>query len=480
MFGIGAGFVVSVILLAVAGSDPVSISVGDTTVLRADRFGSVSAAFVCFVTLLVQAFARRSLAAEPWGERFFPASALVGLATVVVALAASWWAVAIAWLAVSAATVMVLGHDGRPGGRSAARSARRTFFIGDLAVLSAAAILTLAPGANSANGFASRPESTGLIVIAGVLLVIAAATRGALPPFHGWLRRSVDAPTPVSALLHAGVVNGGGILLIRGAQVVGGAWVIQALALVVGLVAVVGGVAVMRTRSDVKGALIWSTIAQMGFMTVQCALGLFGPAIIHLVAHGMFKAYLFLESGSTVAHTEHRHAGAGRKLAARPLGEMVAMGSVGALAVGAALLIVRPEFVGHGAGWLPVVLLGVLSIQSAVIWGRRQHSVARSAATAVGLALIATGWLALADGIESAVGLGDTSDSTFATIGALVVLLVCLGGWAVSARLSSGRGSTRWVDQCWLWAADFSDPHRRDSAPRLGHTRTNLNGGQPT
>jgi NAD(P)H-quinone oxidoreductase subunit 5 len=119
-------------------------------------------------------------------------------------------------------------------------------------------------------------------------------------PFHGWLPQVMEAPTPVSALLHAGIINAGGFLVVRMSPVLahaGGA--LEFLALAGALTAVLAA-AVMLTQTSVKASLAWSTCAQMGFMLMQCGLGAFSAAALHIVAHALYKAHAFLSSGSMV------------------------------------------------------------------------------------------------------------------------------------------------------------------------------------
>ena len=132
------------------------------------------------------------------------------------------------------------------------------------------------------------------------LLAVAALLKSAQFPVHGWLTEVMEAPTPVSALLHAGVINAGGFLLIRFADVlVQSPGVLAALVMIGGFTALFGGL-VMLTQSAVKTSLAWSTIAQMGFMTMQCGLALFPLALLHIVAHSLYKAHAFLSSGGAV------------------------------------------------------------------------------------------------------------------------------------------------------------------------------------
>lgn len=147
---------------------------------------------------------------------------------------------------------------------------------------------------------AAHPELTPAMQAAAVLVVVAVALKSAQLPFHGWLTQVMEAPTPVSALLHAGVVNIGGFVLIRLAPWMAHAEVAQLLLVVIGLVSATVAALVMTTRVSVKVALAWSTCAQMGFMLVQCGLGLWHLALLHLVAHSLYKAHAFLAAGTAV------------------------------------------------------------------------------------------------------------------------------------------------------------------------------------
>jgi NAD(P)H-quinone oxidoreductase subunit 5 len=146
-------------------------------------------------------------------------------------------------------------------------------------------------------GGAGAPPAARL---GAILLVAAAALKCAQLPFHGWLIQVMEAPTPVSALLHAGVVNIGGFLMIRLSPLMVQAEVAQTWLVAIGSSTAVLASLVMMTRVSVKVALAWSTCAQMGFMLLECGLGAYSLALLHLVAHSLYKAHAFLASGSTV------------------------------------------------------------------------------------------------------------------------------------------------------------------------------------
>jgi NAD(P)H-quinone oxidoreductase subunit 5 len=119
-------------------------------------------------------------------------------------------------------------------------------------------------------------------------------------PFHSWLPDTMDTPTPVSAFMHAGIINGGGFLVLRLSPVfVAVPFSLHALVIVGSITAAFGAI-VMLAQPGVKRSLAFSTIAQMGFMMIQCGLGAWGLALLHLVAHSLYKAHAFLHAGSTI------------------------------------------------------------------------------------------------------------------------------------------------------------------------------------
>jgi NAD(P)H-quinone oxidoreductase subunit 5 len=139
------------------------------------------------------------------------------------------------------------------------------------------------------------------------LLVFGVLLKSAQIPFHGWILQVMEAPTPVSALLHAGVVNIGGFVMIRLAPLMAHASIAQGILVGVGLFTTIIASLVMTTRAAIKVVLAWSTIAQMGFMLVQCGLGAWHLALMHLLAHSCYKAHTFLSSSSVVQQWRSSH-----------------------------------------------------------------------------------------------------------------------------------------------------------------------------
>jgi NAD(P)H-quinone oxidoreductase subunit 5 len=121
-------------------------------------------------------------------------------------------------------------------------------------------------------------------------------------PFHGWLLEVMETPTPVSALLHAGLLNAGTFLVVRLGDLVSlFSPALYLLIVVGGFTALFASVA-MITQSSVKISLAYSSAAHMGFMLMLCGFGAHSVAIMHLVAHSFYKAHAFLSSGSIVEY----------------------------------------------------------------------------------------------------------------------------------------------------------------------------------
>lgn len=142
-------------------------------------------------------------------------------------------------------------------------------------------------------------ERTGI----NLLIILAVIIPAAQWPFQRWLVESVVAPTPVSAIMHAGIVNVGGIMLTRFSPIFNGD-IASIMLLILASISVLIGSGISLVQVDYKRQLVGSTIGQMGFMLIQCALGAYIAAIIHLILHGLFKATLFLQAGSAIRRFE--------------------------------------------------------------------------------------------------------------------------------------------------------------------------------
>ncbi len=144
-------------------------------------------------------------------------------------------------------------------------------------------------------GLAVKPS-----FIISLLIVLSMSIKSALFPFHRWLLATLEAPTPLSGFLHAGIVNVSAILTLQLFPILATEPSVMILWGFMAFISTVMGTLVMSTQNDVKRKLVYSTVGQMGFMNLQCAIGFLPAAIFHLMAHGLFKCHMFLQSGSAV------------------------------------------------------------------------------------------------------------------------------------------------------------------------------------
>ncbi|WP_276252037.1 proton-conducting transporter membrane subunit [Haloarcula rara] len=294
-------FVGSIVL--VAATTWFSIELAAEPLVRIDGLTKVMWVAVTFFSGIVQSFSRRYMRANRDEDLFFARIMLFTL--VVMALVAADHVVLflLAWTLMGLLMAELIGHvRAWPQARAAKRLSRRYFLAGS-GVLGIG-LLALSAGTGSATisgilaSVETLPRSTLLLGAAPILL--GALVQSALVPFHGWLLSSMTGPTPASAIMHAGFVNAGGVLLARLAPVFAIQQNVMLLIVALGAVSSVLAQAMMLVKADYKGRLGCSTVAQMGFMILQCGLGFFAAAVAHLIIHGFYKAYLFLSTGSQV------------------------------------------------------------------------------------------------------------------------------------------------------------------------------------
>lgn len=271
---------------------------------RLDAVSATLLVLVASVGWIVMRYARTYLDGEA-RQGYFIGWLCAALAAVLLLVqAGNLGQLVVAWIATSAALHrLLLFYPERAAAQRAARKKRLFSTVGAIALVSSAVLVWMSFGTTdigTINALARKDEGSWLVVAAAALLALAAVLKSAQFPTHGWLTEVMEAPTPVSALLHAGVINAGGFLLIRFADVMLLApGVLAVLAMLGGFTALFGAL-VMLTQPAVKTSLAWSTVAQMGFMMLQCGLALFPLALLHIVAHSLYKAHAFLASGGAV------------------------------------------------------------------------------------------------------------------------------------------------------------------------------------
>lgn len=275
------------------------------SLVRVDLVTWVMLSLVSLLGVVVVRYSDTYLDGEPALRRYTRALLVALSAVTTLVLANDLALIGVAWMVTSFALHQLLTfYADRPAALVAAHKKFLLSRLADVCVLAAVVLVGTTVGSLRLDALSSFLDVTDSVPrgleVAAVLLVLAVCLKSAQLPFHGWLTQVMEAPTPVSALLHAGVVNLGGVVLLRLSGLISRVPAAQGLLVAIGLTTAIVAGLVMMTRVSVKLSLAWSTCAQLGFMLVQCGLGAWHLALLHLVAHSLYKAHAFLSSGTTV------------------------------------------------------------------------------------------------------------------------------------------------------------------------------------
>jgi NAD(P)H-quinone oxidoreductase subunit 5 len=359
--------------------------------LRLDLVTAVMGLLVASLGAVIVRFSRGYLAGDPRQARFLSWMCLTLSSVLMLIIAGNLQLILAAWVATSLSLHrLLLFYPDRPGAVFAARKKFVASRLGDLCLLVAVIIVFRHYGTGELESLfqaAARGDTQPLPRV-GLLLAACAALKSAQFPFHSWLPDTMETPTPVSAFMHAGIINAGGFLVIRLSPLFAHAPSAMALLALLGSLTAAFGAVVMLAQPSVKRALAYSTIAQMGFMLLQCGLGAFGLALLHLVAHSLYKAYAFLHAGSTIG--SRSKAAIRLQVPALALGVLVS-GLMVALST-TLLTVLFPEKP-PGAGLFSVVLTLSIAYGLARLWsaGGGWGSALRGTAVAIGIAGVSFG-----------------------------------------------------------------------------------------
>jgi NAD(P)H-quinone oxidoreductase subunit 5 len=288
--------------LVVLGSDtgriPLALSV------LADSLTFTILGLVSLVAAIIARYSTNYLAGEAAQGRFFRWLALTVSAFMLVVIAGNMLMFVLAIVLTGTGLNRLLTHyRGRLPAQMVAHKKLLFSRMADTCLLAAALLIAASAGTLSFEAIAATAARGDLgwqLHLAAWLIVAYAVLKSGQFPFHGWLLQVMEAPTPVSALLHAGIVYSGAIIVLRTHELLlADGIALLALALVGLMTAALASLA-MLTQTAIKSSLAWSTAGQLGFMLLELGLGLFVLAVLHLVAHSLYKAHAFLSSGSMV------------------------------------------------------------------------------------------------------------------------------------------------------------------------------------
>ncbi len=300
-------------------------AVGDFVVdvgLHVDALAVFLLILVTGVSFVVHVYSARYMTGDPRYRRFFALTCLFTAAMAMLVLSSNLLVTYMCWELMGICSYLLISHRGDR--LSAARAATKAFLVNAVAdvglgagvvltaltygTLDIQSILGSAAGMSGA-GFEVLGVSVQTNTVIALCLLCGALGKSAQVPMHAWLPHAMEAPTPVSALIHAAtMVNAGPFLLARFSPLVVLVPNAMAVIAVIGAVTALYGAMVSVTQSDIKKLLAYSTISQIGFMVFACGIGAFSAAMFHLVAHGFLKGFLFLSTGNALTAAVHGHA----------------------------------------------------------------------------------------------------------------------------------------------------------------------------
>ncbi|MBU8919033.1 NADH dehydrogenase subunit 5 [Bacillus sp. FJAT-29953] len=423
------------------------------------RFDSLSlllALFVLTIGVVVQRYSVRYLFGDRSYRKYFTLLTLTTFADTLVWLSNDLRILLICWgVTLLGLTLLIRLNKEWQVARKASASSGRIFLLSWLILLVAVIWITQTTGHWQLSAILEKNNLAQLAswekTCISLLLIVAMIIPSAQFPFQGWLLDSVVAPTPVSAAMHAGIVNAGGLMFTRFAPLFNGGDTAQLILLVLSGVSVLMGTGIMLVHVDYKRQLVGSTIAQMGFMLIQCALGAYLAAIIHAVLHGLFKASLFLQAGSAIQHRE-THSFKGRQfpvlwtITGVVLGLIFSIGYwlnsggegyhiISTLILGWSVIFAWVGLVAFGSGRIGRVA-GLAFLAGAVIMFKFIHT--------------------LLDSLLHETVLTGMQPPTPTVILALFILL---GGSAFGLWLANNRSSTAFT-VIYLWLVHLGEPHK--------------------
>jgi len=417
-----------------------------TGAVRVGWFAAIAAVFVAGLSVWIQNFSVAHLRADTRQRWFVIWVNVLTAASIGVVLSPSVLWFAAAWSVTGAALLLLLATY--PASRQARQGIARTaaqLATGDIALWLASAALAAAAGGDvtwSRLGAATGALPGWAAVSVALLLVVAGASRAAQVPFHTWLPVTLAAPTPVSAIMHAGLVNAAAFLVIRFSDTITAHPAAVILLAVCGAASMLSGAAGYLVRPDLKGRLVASTTAQMGFMLVTLSVGAWGAAVFHLMGHGIYKATLFLRAGDHI--DEKRRARSAPAAAPASARRRATAGAVAVvvpgLGIAAAVLLLAAPVTTSGLllaayGWTTVAVLlsGVLTHGGWPGWARILAVPAAVAVTAVYVAIVHAFDVLVSSDIPAAL--------RPVPGWAVLVPLLLAGGMSLLPRLRAGRAA---------------------------------------
>lgn len=285
-----------------------------------DRLTALMMAVVSFVSLMVHVYTIGYMRDDPGYQRFFSYIALFTFSMLMLVMSNNFLQLFFGWEAVGLVSYLLIGFWYK---RESAIFANLKAFlvnrVGDLGfLLGVAAVVAVFGSLDYATVFGQVPGVAGqtiqvipgvdwsVITLICILLFVGAMGKSAQAPLHVWLPDSMEGPTPISALIHAATMVTAGIFMVaRMSPLFEFSETALSVVLVIGAVTALGTGLIGIVQNDIKRVVAYSTLSQLGYMTVALGASAYGAAIFHLMTHAFFKALLFLAAGSVIIALHH-------------------------------------------------------------------------------------------------------------------------------------------------------------------------------
>ena len=285
-----------------------------------DRLSALMMVVVTFVSLMVHIYTIGYMADDPGYQRFFAYIALFTFSMLMLVMANNFLQLFFGWEAVGLVSYLLIGFwYTRPSAIYANLKAFLVNRVGDFGFLLAIALVLAYFGTlDYAAVFSRAPSMAGTTIeaIPGapwlllsaicIGLFVGAMGKSAQFPLHVWLPDSMEGPTPISALIHAATMVTAGIFMVaRMSPLFEHSQTALSLVLVIGGITAFFMALIAVVQYDIKRVIAYSTLSQLGYMTVALGASAYSAAIFHLMTHAFFKALLFLGAGSVIIALHH-------------------------------------------------------------------------------------------------------------------------------------------------------------------------------
>jgi len=295
-----------------------------------DRLSVPMAILTFLLCGTIGAFASRYMHRERGCNRFFMAYALFVLGMTFASLAATIETLFIGWELVGISSALLVAYfQERPAPVENGLRVWAVYRVSDAALLVAAVVLHHQSGEgdfvammrNDAWPFTSPTALTaGQALGAGLLLLIAVAGKSALIPFSGWLPRAMEGPTPSSAVFYGALsVHLGAFLLLRASPIIEASPVLAGIVVTLGLVTALYATLAGRVQSDIKSALSFASLTQVGIIVAEIGIGLRYIALVHILGHACLRTLQFLRAPTLLQDYQQLENAIGQHLPNRPL-----------------------------------------------------------------------------------------------------------------------------------------------------------------